>query len=251
MDHATDGHAWARAVATGDVENIHETIELVSSRGLLRALGRWPASCDPQRHEQALTIGLSYGNDARRSRLHPKVVGAIVDFVRRHPDHPLPDFRWLQSHEACWREALDRAAAVHHLRAWFESERQEISRAVAHDLTMSGYLKATPSRLSPVIAESIARLLRLGEVLHRHGDRTPLCRLLEETGPQPGIDRTGVAWELGVGAADALLRLRDAASLRSLREPYGSARCHAVSSVLSRKSHDEETVLGQPVTEVL
>jgi hypothetical protein len=251
MDHAADGHAWARAVAIGDTEDIHETLEIVSSRGLLRALERWPAPRDPHRHEQALVIvlnGLSYGSDASRSRLHTKVVRAIVDFVRRHPEHPLPDFRWLQRDEAAWREALDRTAAVHHLRTWLESERQEISRAVALDPTLSGYLDATPSQLSPAIAESVALVLRLGEVLHRHGVPEPLYVLLEEmllgeTEPQPSSYRTSVVWELGVGAADALLRLRDAAALRSLREPYGSARQHAVSSVLSRKDHDEETVL--------
>ena len=246
MDHATDGHAWARAVAIGDVEDIQETLEIVSSRGLLRALERWPAPRDPHRHMQALAIvlnGLAYENDASRSRLHTKVVRAIVDFVRRYPDHSLPDFRWLQRDEAAWREALDRAAAVHHLRAWLESKRQEISRAVALDPTLSGYLDATPSRLSPAVAESVACVLRLGEVLHRHGVPESLCTLLEETEPQPLIGRASVAWELGVGAADALLRLRDAASLRSLREPRGSARGHAVSTVLSRESHDEETVL--------
>ena len=40
MDHAADGHAWGRAVATGDVENIQVTLDLVSISGLLRALGR-------------------------------------------------------------------------------------------------------------------------------------------------------------------------------------------------------------------
>jgi hypothetical protein len=39
------------------------------------------------------------------------------------------------------------------------------------------------------------------------------------------------------------LRLRDAASLRSLREPDRSARNVAVSRVLDRKNHDEETML--------
>lgn len=246
MDHAADGNAWARAVATGDVENIQETLELVSGRGLLRALGRWPAPCDPQRHAQALAIvlnGLSHENAAKRSSHHTEVVRAIVDFVRRHPAHPLPDFSWLRTHEASWREALDQAEAVHHLRAWFESERKELARAMVADPREPSYHQQTPSRLPPVIGDSIACLLWLGEALHRHGDPEPLRGLLEQVQSRPPFDRMDVAWELGVGAADALLRLRDAASLRSLRGPHGAARYEAVSSVLSRKSHDEETVL--------
>jgi len=246
MDHAADGHPWARAVATGDVEHIQETCELVSSRGLLRALSRWPAPSDPQRHEQALMIvlnRLSYGNDAARSRLHTEVVRTIIDFVRRQPEHPLPNLWWLQRHEALWREALNQAAAVNHLRTWFDSERQELAHAVTDDFTMSSHLEATPSRLPPAITANIERLLRLGEVLHRHGVPAPLSEFLEQAESPPRFDRTCVAWELGVGAADALLRLRDAASLRSLREPYGSARYGAISNALDRKNHDEETVL--------
>lgn len=246
MDHAEEGHLWARAVVTGDVENIEEIGELVSSRGLLRALGRWSAPSDPQRHELALVNalnGLSHRTGTVPSRLHTQVVQTIVAFIRRHSEHPLPDFWSLQHHEAAWREALDLAAAVRHLQAWFDSERQELASAMADHTMMSRYLKTTPSQLPPAVAASIARLLRLGEVLYRHDVRLPLRSLLEQTELRPSFDRTGVAWELGVGAADALLRLRDAAALRSLREPYGSAQYDAVSSVLSRKSHDEETVL--------
>ena len=244
MDHAADGHAWARAVATGDVEDIQVTIDLVSVRGLLRALGQWPAPCDLQRHERALAIVLDrlpHGTDAVRPQLHTRVVRAIVDFVRRHPDRPLPNVGWLQHHEARWREALDQAPAVNHLQVWFDGEREALARVVA-DASMSSALGG-PGPLPTVIANGIARMLRLGEVLHRHGIQAPLHGLLEQTEARPHIDRTSVAWELGVGAADALLRLRDAASLRSLCEPYRSARSDAVWSVLSRKSHDEETVL--------
>ena len=94
-----------------------------------------------------------------------------------------------------------------------------------------------------VIAASIARLLRLGEVLHRHGVPAPLRGFLERAEQPARPERTCVAWELAVGAADALVRRGDAETLRSLREPYGSARYHAIQSVLSRKDHDEETVL--------
>lgn len=245
MDHAADGHTWARAVATGDVENIQVTLDLVSIRGLLRALGRWPAPGDLQRHDQALAIVLDWlphGNDAVRPQLHTRVVRAIVDFVRRHPDRPLPNVWSLQRHEARWREALDQAAAVHHIRTWFDGEREDLARAVT-DASTSSSLGAAPGRLPTAIANGIARVLRLGEVLHRHGVPAPLRGLLEQTEARPHIDRTSVEWQLGVGAADALLRLRDAASLRSLREPYRSARYDAVSSALSSKNHDEETVL--------
>jgi hypothetical protein len=108
---------------------------------------------------------------------------------------------------------------------------------------MSSHLEATPSRLPPAITANIEHLLRLGEVLHRHDVPAPLREFLEQTESPPRFDRTCVAWELGVGAADALLRLRDAASLRSLREPDRSARNVAVSRVLDRKNHDEETML--------
>lgn len=245
MDHAADGHAWARAVATGDVEDIQVTIDLVSIRGLLRALGRWPAPGDLQRHERALTIVLDWlppGNDAVRPQLHTRLVRAIVDFVRRHPDRPLPNLWWLQRHEARWREALDQASAVHHLQTWFDREREDLARA-GTDASMSSSLGAAQVQLPTAIENGIARVLRLGEVLHRHSARAPLRGLLEQTETRPHIDRTSVEWELGIGAADALLRLRDAASLRSLREPDRSARSDAVWSVLSRKSHDEGTVL--------
>lgn len=247
MDHAADGHDWARAVATGDVENIQMTFDLVSIPGLLRALGRWPAPCDLQRHERVLQLVLDWlphGNDAVRPQVHTRVVRAIVDFVRRHPDRPLPNVWWLQRHEARWREALDQAAAVHHLQTRFDREREDLARVAADTSTSSSSsLAAVPGRLPTAIENGIARLLRLGEVLHRHGIQAPLCGLLEQTEARPYVDRTSVAWELGIGAADALLRLRDAATLRSLREPDRSTRSDAVWSVLCRKSHGEETVL--------
>lgn len=244
MDHAADGNGWARAVATGDVEDLQVTVELVSIRGLLRALGQWPAPGDLERHERALRVVLDWlphGSGAVRPQLHARVVRAIVDFVRRYPEHPLPHVWWLQHHEARWREALDQAPAVHHLQAWFDLEREELARAAADAATSSP--PGAQGRLPTAIANRIERLVRLGEVLHRHSVPAPLCALLEQTEARPYFDQTSVAWELGVGAADALLRLRDAASLRSLREPDRSARCHAVSIALSGKSHDEETVL--------
>lgn len=246
LDHAADGHTWARAVVTGDSEDIQETIHLVSGRCLLRSLLRWSPPRDPERHDQALTIvlnRLSYGDGAMLSRLHAEVVRAIADFIRRHPEHPAPNLLWLQQHEASWREALDRAGAVRRLEEWIERERKDLARIEAEDPRVPRDLAATSSRLSPVIAASVARLLRLGEVLHRHGVPSPLRGFLERA-EQPALpDRTCVAWELAVGAADALVRRGDAETLRSLREPYGSARYHAIQSVLSRKDHDEETVL--------
>jgi len=206
---------------------------------------RLPAPCDPERHEQALAIVLNWlphGSGAARPQLHTRVVHAIVDFIRRHPDRPLPNARWLQHHEGCWREALDQAAAVRPLRTWFDREREALTRGVT-DTSMSSLPVGAPGRLPTAIANGVARLLRLGETLHRHGVPAPLRGLVEQTERRPHFDQTSVDWELGSGAADALLRLRDAASLRSLHEPYGSARSDAVRSVLSRKSHDEDTVL--------
>lgn len=261
MDHATDAPSWARAVATGDVKNSRETAVLVSSRGLLRALERWPRPSDPNRHERALRVvlqGLPASRDTPRSRLHARAVGAIVALVRSHPDHPLQDMSWMMhlgrslpdgmwplSHaeQDLWREALEHAAAVHHLQTWFEGEQRELAGAIDfEDRMATPRVGARPSGLSSSVAEGIERLLRLGESLHRHGIRDPLLGLFEQIEPRPFHDRTSAAWELQVGAADALLRLRDAESLRSIRERHRNTQVDAVSSVLAR-SHDEETLL--------
>jgi hypothetical protein len=254
MDHAADGHPWARSVATGDVDDAQVTADLISPGGLLRALCRWPGPSDPQRHQQALSMvlqGLPYGSDAPRPRRHAQAVQAVVGFVRRHPGHLLPDAMWLRYHEDVWREALDQAAATDHLQAWFDQAHRALAGALYPDDTTTPFgIPVAPNRQPPLDVRGMERLLRLGEVLHRHGIRAPLYALLAEAKTQPYAGRSSLAWELGLGATAALLRLRDAEELRSVLGRSDSAQAAAVEIVLARE-HDEETrlwivdVLGQ------
>jgi hypothetical protein len=247
LDHAADGHPWARAVATGDLDEDSGALALVWGRGRLRALARWHGPSELRRHRRAVQMvlsGLSSRHTAPGSRFHAEVVQVIADFVQRHPEHPLDDSLW-RGHEALLREALDRAGAIERLQAWFEDELHAFVSLTGPDGPLAQiFAAALRDRLlrdfNGRLDGRLDELLRLGEMLHRRGDRAPLRRLLEQADRPSYTGGHDAWWRLGMGAARALLRLRDDEALRPLIGRHGGALADTVRKVLAG-DHDEGT----------
>lgn len=221
IDHAEDGHAWARAIATGDVEDAAETYSLVSERAMLDALCRWRGPRDRRRHENAVGLVLHLQRvDAQASdrRLLDKAVQAVADLARSHAELELPSIHHLGKHEGVWLGGLVRARATRLLREWFAAERLELNDSIdaakdydRSDLSTWHLVQDGQRHLDPPGCE---RLVALAEALHSLGEPGVLLALLGERGRRLGTLADEVSWKLAVGAARVLLRLREAAPLR-------------------------------------
>ena len=243
MDHAADGHRWARAVVTGDVQSLDSVVDLSSARGMMGALCRYDSPSDPGRHERAVArvvSALRRGHGAPTRRLRAQVVRVVAQLVSRHPELPLPHETWLETHEEVWRDGLDRAAAKASLQRWYEGELERLADVVSENELRQAV--PMPNRVRPIRGHNERRLDRivcLAEVLHRHEIRAPLRALLEKTLPQEWPTALDLPWHLGLRAAAALLRQRDAEALRAALHG-GQGPAAAVNQVFGG-DHDEPT----------
>lgn len=248
LDHAADGDRWARAIATGDVEeedDLEAVGSLVSERGMLDALVRWHGPTDRSRHQFALEHALFAGelnDEARDRRLHCQAVTAVANLVRAHLDLALPDTMALTRHERVWREGFMQARSTELLEAWFAVVHRDLERGLAPEEHID---RADPMTwfVVPVEMPALTRMaeqqVRLAEALHALGRPEALRSLCALPARRHGSRREQVSWALAVGAAKALLRLREAAPLREAvaRERGADGPAYEV----LHHDHDDET----------
>lgn len=248
LDHAADGDRWARAIATGDVEEEDDreaAVSLVTERAMLDSLVRWRGPRDRSRHQLALGHALFAGprnDEARDGRLHRQAVTAVANLAQAHPDLVLPDTIELNLHERVWREGLVRAGSTDLLEAWLAVVQRDLARGLApeehvdHDDPTTYF--ALPAQM-PQLTRLAEQQVWLAEALHTLGRPEALRSLCALPARRHGSRREEVSWTLAVGAAKCLLRLREAAPLREAlaRERGG----HGPAYEVLHGDHDDET----------